>query len=155
MFGYMYIRTKPQSNTEKAMLQRLKPPKKNNPGYPFDMFFVDRNSIKQFKSEMLIGKLVKSICVARTIIISCLGLFRLAALYSRAPYKRNRNKKGTWCVCDRDHKFVVKGLFAIGICSQAIIAFPLSWWFMHKWLENYAYRISISWWVFVLAGLLA
>ncbi|HEV8507031.1 MAG TPA: hypothetical protein VGQ53_16585, partial [Chitinophagaceae bacterium] len=37
----------------------------------------------------------------------------------------------------------------------AIIAFPLSWWFMHKWLQNYAYRVTISWWVFVLAGVLA
>jgi putative ABC transport system permease protein len=38
---------------------------------------------------------------------------------------------------------------------SAIIAFPLSWWFMHKWLQNYAYRITIGWWVFVVAGLLA
>ena len=38
---------------------------------------------------------------------------------------------------------------------SAIIAFPVSWWGMHRWLQNYAYRVSIEWWVFILAGLLA
>ncbi len=38
---------------------------------------------------------------------------------------------------------------------SSVIAFPLSWWFMHKWLQNYEYRITINWWVFVIAGLLA
>ena len=38
---------------------------------------------------------------------------------------------------------------------SSVIAFPLSWWFMHKWLQNYQYRIAINWWVFVLAALLA
>jgi putative ABC transport system permease protein len=38
---------------------------------------------------------------------------------------------------------------------SSVVAFPLSWWFMHKWLQNYAYRISINGWVFVIAGILA
>src|SRR6266481_4706587 len=46
-------------------------------------------------------------------------------------------------------------LFHVLVFFSAIVAFPLSWWFMHKWLQSYEYRITISWWVFVLAGLLA
>ena len=56
-FGYMYIRTKPQSNTEKAIAKIETLIKNSNPGYPFDYVFVDQEFDKQFKSEMLIGKL--------------------------------------------------------------------------------------------------
>ena len=41
------------------------------------------------------------------------------------------------------------------VALASVLAFPLSWWIMHNWLEDFAYRISIQWWVFVVAGVLA
>jgi putative ABC transport system permease protein len=41
------------------------------------------------------------------------------------------------------------------ILISSVIAFPIAWWAMHKWLEDFAYRVSISWWIFFLSGILA
>jgi putative ABC transport system permease protein len=45
--------------------------------------------------------------------------------------------------------------FLLLVVIAAIISFPVAWWVMHKWLQDFAYRINISWWVFIIAGLVA
>jgi ABC-type antimicrobial peptide transport system permease subunit len=152
-FGYMYIRTKPQSNTEKAVSKIEEIIKNNNPGYPFDYVFVDDEFDKQFKSEMLIGKLSR-IFALLAIIISCLGLFGLAAYTAERRTKEIGIRKVLGASVTGITSLLSKDFLRLVFVS-AIVAFPISWWFMHKWLQNYAYRITISWWVFVLAGLLA
>ena len=77
-FGYMYIRLKSQANVERAVDKIQTVVKTNNPGYPFDYIFVDDEFDRQFKSEMLIGKLSR-IFALLAIVITCLGLFGLAA----------------------------------------------------------------------------
>jgi len=152
-FGYMYIRLKPQVNVEKAVAKIEAVIKTNNPGYPFNYVFADDEFDKQFKSEMLIGKLSQVFAVL-AIIISCLGLFGLAAYTAERRTKEIGIRKvlgasvaGITGLLSRD--------FLRLVLVSALIAFPLSWWFMHKWLQNYAYRISINWWVFIVAGFLA
>jgi putative ABC transport system permease protein len=152
-FGYMYIRLKPQVNVEKAVAKIEAVIKTNNPGYPFNYVFADDEFDKQFKSEMLIGKLSQVFAVL-AIIISCLGLFGLAAYTAERRTKEIGIRKvlgasvaGITGLLSRD--------FLRLVLVSAFIAFPLSWWFMHKWLQNYAYRISINWWVFIVAGFLA
>ena len=152
-FGYLYVRTKSQSNTEKAVSKIEAIIKNNNPGYPFDYVFVDDEFNKQFKSEMLIGKLSR-IFALLAIIISCLGLFGLAAYTAERRTKEIGIRKVLGASVTGITGLLSKDFLRLVFVS-AIIAFPLSWWFMHKWLQNYAYRITISWWVFVLAGLLA
>jgi predicted permease len=152
-FGYMYIRTKPQSNTEKAVARIETIIKNNNPGYPFDYVFVDDEFDRQFKSEMLIGKLSRVFALL-AIIISCLGLFGLAAYTAERRTKEIGIRKVLGASVTGITSLLSKDFLRLVFIS-AIIAFPLSWWFMHKWLQNYAYRVTISWWVFVLAGLLA
>jgi predicted permease len=152
-FGYMYIRTKPESNTEKAVARIETIIKNNNPGYPFDYVFVDDEFNRQFKSEMLIGKLSRVFALL-AIIISCLGLFGLAAYTAERRTKEIGIRKVLGASVTGITSLLSKDFLRLVFIS-AIIAFPLSWWFMHKWLQNYAYRVTIGWWVFVLAGLLA
>ena len=152
-FGYLYVRTKSQSNTEKAVSKIEAIIKNDNPGYPFDYVFVDDEFNKQFKSEMLIGKLSR-IFALLAIIISCLGLFGLAAYTAERRTKEIGIRKVLGASVTGIAGLLSKDFLRLVFVS-AIVAFPLSWWFMHKWLQNYAYRITISWWVFVLAGLLA
>jgi putative ABC transport system permease protein len=152
-FGYMYIRTKPQSNTEKAIAKIETLMKNSNPGYPFDYVFVDQEFDKQFKSEMLIGMLSR-IFALLAIIISCLGLFGLAAYTAERRTKEIGIRKVLGASVAGITSLLSKDFLRL-IFISAIVSFPLSWWFMHKWLQNYAYRITISWWIFALAGSLA
>ncbi len=152
-FGYLYIRLKPQINVEKAMTKIETTIKNNNPGYPFDYIFVDDEFNKQFKSEMLIGKLSRVFALL-AIIISCLGLFGLAAYTAERRTKEIGIRKVLGASVTGITGLLSKDFLRLVFIS-AVVAFPLSWWFMHKWLQNYEYRITISWWVFVIAGVLA
>jgi ABC-type antimicrobial peptide transport system permease subunit len=152
-FGYLYIRLKPQVNIEKAVAKIETTIKANNPGYPFDYIFVDDEFNRQFRSEMLIGKLSRVFALL-AVIISCLGLFGLAAYTAERRTKEIGIRKVLGASVTGITGLLSKDFLRLVFIS-AVIAFPLSWWFMNKWLQNYAYRISINWWVFVIAGLLA
>jgi putative ABC transport system permease protein len=152
-YGYMYIRLRPDVDNSEAMSAIASIVKKNNPGYPFDYIFVDDEFNNQFKTEMLIGKLSR-VFAFLAILISCLGLFGLAAYTA----ERRRKEIGIRKVLGASVTGIT-GLLSkdflqlVGI--SAMIAFPLAWWFMHDWLQDYSYRISISWWVFILAACIA
>jgi putative ABC transport system permease protein len=152
-YGYLYIRLKPQVNTEQAMAKIETIVKKNNPGYPFDYIFVDDEFNIQFKSETLIGKLSRVFALL-AIIISCLGLFGLAAYTAEYRTKEIGIRKVLGASVSGITGLLSKD-FLLLVFISAIIAFPLAWWGMHEWLQNYAYRVTISWWVFILAGVLA
>jgi ABC-type antimicrobial peptide transport system permease subunit len=152
-FGYLYIRTKPQINIEKAVAKITSVIKNNNPGYPFDYIFVDDEFNIIFKSEMLIGKLSRVFALL-AIIISCLGLFGLAAYTAERRTKEIGIRKVLGASVTGITSLLSKDFLWLVFIS-AVIAFPLSWWLMHKWLQNYNYRVTIDWWVFVIAGLLA
>jgi ABC-type antimicrobial peptide transport system permease subunit len=152
-YGYMYIRLKPNVNTEKAMAKTESIIKKNNPGYPFNYIFVDEEFNKQFKSEMLIGKLSRVFAVL-AIIISCLGLFGLAAYTAERRTKEIGIRKVLGANVTGIAGLLSKEFIQL-VGISAVIAFPLSWWAMHQWLQNYAYRVTISWWVFIVAGVTA
>jgi predicted permease len=152
-FGYMYIKVKPHANIEKAVASIESIIKRDNPAYPFNFIFVDDEFNKLFKSEMLIGKLSRVFALL-AIIISCLGLFGLAAYTAERRTKEIGIRKVLGASVTGITGLLSKDFLRLVLIS-AVIAFPLSWWFMHKWLQNYSYRVSINGWVFVIAGLLA
>lgn len=152
-FGYMYIRLKPGANTENAMARIESIIKKNNPGYPFDYTFVDEEFDRQFKSENLIGKL-SGVFALLAIIISCLGLFGLAAYTAERRTKEIGIRKVLGASVSGITGLLSKD-FLMLVSISAVIAFPLAWWGMEKFLQNYSYRVSIHWWVFVLAAAVA
>ncbi|MES2267350.1 MAG: ABC transporter permease [Bacteroidota bacterium] len=127
--------------------------KKYNPAYPFQYNFVDQAYAEKFKNEQRTGKIAFTFS-ALTILISCLGLFGLAAYMAenRAKEIGIRKVLGAGVVnlmqlLTRD--FVVLVLIAV------LIAAPIGWWAMSKWLQNFNYRIQISWTIFLYSGLVA
>ena len=152
-FGYMYVRLKKQADVEKAVANIETIVKSNNPGYPFNYIFVDDEFDRQFKSEMMIGKLSRIFAVL-AIIITCLGLFGLAAYTAERRTKEIGVRKVLGASVTGIAGLLSKDFLKLVILSS-VISFPVAWWFMHSWLQNYAYRITISWWVFILAAALA
>ena len=152
-FGYMYIRLKGTANAERAVDKIETVVKSNNPGYPFNYIFVDEEFDRQFKSEMLIGKLSR-IFALLAIVITCLGLFGLAAYTAERRTKEIGVRKVLGSSVAGIASLLSKEFLKLVILSS-VISFPLAWWFMHNWLQNYAYRTEIDWWVFIIAAVLA
>ena len=124
--------------------------KKDNPGYPFEYHFVNEDFNAIFHNEDLIGQLSRLFAVL-AILISCLGLFGLAAYMAERRVKEIGIRKvlgasvsGLTGLLSREF------LQLVGL--SVLIAFPLAWMIMGHWLRQYAYRIDIEWWVFLAAG---
>ncbi|MGF7037141.1 ABC transporter permease [Mucilaginibacter lappiensis] len=123
------------------------------PNRPYNYYFLDEFFDRQYRSEQRFGKLFFNFAVL-AIFISCLGLLGLA---SYSTLQRTR-EIGIRKVLGASVPGIVNLLsvdFLKLVIASFFIAMPLAWYFMHKWLQDFAYRIDISWWVFVLAGILA
>lgn len=127
--------------------------KKDNPGYPFQYKFVDEEYGKQFGTETLISELA-TVFALLAIFISCLGLFGLAAFTAERRSKELGIRKVLGATTT-GLAGLLSGEFLQLVCISCLIAFPLAWWVMNNWLNNYEYRVSIYWWVFIAAGICA
>src|SRR6202012_111873 len=124
---------------------------KNNPGYPFQYRFVDDQFNEEFKSEVQTSTL-SGIFATLAIIISCLGLFSLAAYTAERRIKEVGIRKVLGASVSGLAGLLSKDfLQLVGI--SCLVAFPVAWWIMHNWLQNYEYRINIHWWIFASAGI--
>ncbi|MNV04609.1 macrolide transporter ATP-binding /permease protein [compost metagenome] len=151
--GLLNIRTKAGIDLPQAIQQIEKIIVKNNPGFPFDYKFLDETFNSKFQAELFIQQL-SSVFAIISIIISCLGLFGLAAFATEQRAKEISIRK----VLGASVSGLIQMLnreFIILIGISCIIAFPIAWIFMNKWLADYAHHIAISWTVFVLSGLSA
>ena len=121
-----------------------------NPGFPFTFNFLDEAYRKQYETETRVSDLSKYFA-ALAIIISCLGLFGLAAFTAQKRQKEIGIRKVIGAsVSDITTMLSKDFLKLVGI--SLLIALPLSWWLMSTWLQGFAYRIHISVAVFVIAG---
>jgi ABC-type antimicrobial peptide transport system permease subunit len=127
--------------------------KKDNPAYPFAYTFIDQQFDELFKAEALIGKL-SGVFAGLAIFISCLGLFGLAAYTAERRTKEIGIRKVLGASVAGITRLLTKDFLRLVLLS-ALIAFPLAWWAMNKWLQGYTYRITISWWIFLAAGVAA
>jgi len=91
---------------------------------------------------------------ALAILIACLGLFGLAAYAAEQRTKEIGIRKVLGATVSNITAMLSKDFLKLVVIA-AIIAFPLAWWAMHSWLQDFAYRTTISWWVFIMAGVLA
>ncbi|MEO6722249.1 MAG: ABC transporter permease [Ferruginibacter sp.] len=149
----MYLRLKPQANTEKALAQIEGVMKKANPSYPFNYVFVDDQFNNMFRSEMLVSKLSR-LFATLAIIISCLGLFGLASYTAEQRTKEIGIRKVLGASVKGITGLLSKDFLQLVFVS-CLIAFPVAWWAMNNWLQNFQYRTSINWWIFIAAGVLA
>ena len=115
--------------------------------------FFDDEFEKLFKSETLIGRL-SGIFAFLAIFISCLGLFGLAAYTAERRTKEIGIRKVLGATVGGITTLLSKDFLKL-IFVSFLIAFPLAWYFMSRWLMDFAYRIQLNWLVFLAAGLLA
>ena len=151
--NYMYLRTNPEITTANMLSKVENVMKKHNPAFPFEYTFVDETFNAKFKSEQLIGTLSQLFALL-AILISCLGLFGLAAYTAEQRSKEIGVRKVLGASVSGIVKLLSKDfLKLVGI--SILLAIPIAWYFMRDWLQDYAYRIEINWWVFVIAGIAA
>ena len=151
--NFIYARTKEQRNVEEALAKIEAIMKKYNAAYPLEYKFVDDQFNQMFQNETLTSK-VSGIFAALAIIISCLGLFGLAAYTAEQRTKEIGVRKVLGASITGITKLLSKDFLRLVIIS-CLLAFPIAWWLMHNWLQNYEYRIEISWWIFLAAGITA
>jgi putative ABC transport system permease protein len=120
---------------------------------PFDYHFIDEDFDRKFHDEQFIGLLATFFgCLA--IFISCLGLFGLSAFMAEQRKKEVGLRKVLGASVSSIFTLLSKDFLMLVILSL-VIAFPIAYWIMHDWLQNFDYRIGISWYIFVGAALLA
>jgi putative ABC transport system permease protein len=124
--------------------------KKYDPSTPFTYQFVDDDYAKNFQNEERIGKL-SSCFAALAIFISCLGLFGMASFTAEQRIKEIGVRKvlgatvfNLWRLLSKD--------FVLLVVISLLISIPVSYYYMHQWLQGYQYRTEINWWVFALAA---
>jgi ABC-type antimicrobial peptide transport system permease subunit len=127
--------------------------KKYNPDYPFDYKFVDEAYAQKFDFEQRQGTLA-ALFAGLTIFISCLGLFGLATYMAENRIKEIGVRKVLGASVAGITTLLSKEFVTLVVISF-VIAAPLAYWGMSKWLMDYTYRVSIHWWVFASAGFLS
>jgi putative ABC transport system permease protein len=122
------------------------------PGDPFDYYFMDEYFDRQYHEEQQLAKVI-GFFAGLAIIIACLGLFGLAALATMQRTKEIGVRKVLGASVPRLVFLLSKDFVRLALIGNAF-ALPLAWWGTGKWLENYAFRIDISPWLFVFPTLL-
>ncbi|MDP4264632.1 MAG: ABC transporter permease [Bacteroidota bacterium] len=123
------------------------------PNRPFDYFFTDESFNKQYLSDERFGRLFLYFA-GLAIVISCLGLLGLASYTTTQRTKEIGVRKVLGASVGNLVGLLSRDFLKLVIIS-AVVAFPVAWWFMNKWLQDFAYRTHIGWWIFIIAGLLA
>ena len=122
-------------------------------GNPFEYFFADERYDQQYNQEQKLGNVfVASASIA--VLIACMGLFGLAAFSARQRVKEIGIRKVLGAGVADIAKLLSKD-FIILVIIAIVIASPIGWYAMNKWLQNFAYKTEIRWWVFIAAGFLA
>jgi len=122
--------------------------------YPEDDFsyaFLDESIAKFYKSEQNLSSLLKW-ATGLAIFISCMGLLGLVIYTTNQRTKEIGVRKVLGASVTQIVSLISKDFIQL-VLLASILAIPLSWWAMHKWLENFAYKTTVSWWVFVLSAL--
>jgi ABC-type antimicrobial peptide transport system permease subunit len=124
--------------------------RKYNPAYPFEYHFTDEDYARKFEETKRTATLT-GLFAGLTILISCLGLFGLAAYMAESRIKEIGIRKVLGASVMNVTSLLSKDFMLLVVISL-LIASPLAWWAMNSWLQDYHYRINIEWWVFALAG---
>ena len=127
--------------------------RKYNPAYPFEYHFIDEEYAKKFSDQQQTETLA-ALFAGLTILISCLGLFGLATYMAENRIKEVGVRKILGASVTSIAGLLSKDFVTLVVIS-IFIASPIAWYFMKQWLTGFEYRIQISWYVFVLAGVAA
>ena len=123
------------------------------PGNLFDYYFLDQHYNEQYANDQLFGKAF-SIFAGFAVFIACLGLLGLS-LFATAQRTKEIGVRKVLGASVGNIVLLLSRDFIGLVLLAFVIASPITWFIMHRWLQDFAYRIDIEWWVFVLAGALA
>jgi len=123
------------------------------PSMPFNYQFLDDAFDNMYRVEQRTGQLGLSFAII-AILIACLGLFGLVTYMTEQRIKEIGIRKVLGSTVSNLVAMLSKDFLKLVLVSM-VISIPIAWWAMQKWLQDFAYRIDISWWVFVSAGVIA
>ena len=142
------------SNDYKTLLSHVQNVwQKNLPGVPFTYAFLDSEIQKQYETEITLSQIINSFTIV-AILISCLGLFGLAAFSAEQRNKEIGIRKVLGASVTGIVGLLSKDFLKL-VLIAILIATPIAWWAMYKWLQAFAYKVTITWWMFAIAGLVA
>ena len=150
--GNLIVRIRPDKTAEtlaqiEGICQKL------NPNFPFTYAFTDQEYTRQYQSEQVVSKLSNYFAFL-AIFISCLGLFGLATFTAEQRTKEIGVRKVLGASVSSLIGLLSKDFLKL-VLIAILLASPIAWWAMHQWLQGFAYKIAIEWWMFALAGVLA
>jgi putative ABC transport system permease protein len=122
-------------------------------GQPFDYGFMDDQFNNLYNSEQHLGHISITFSLL-AIVIACLGLFGLVTYAAEQRTKEIGIRKVLGANVPSIVSMIVKDFLKLVIIAS-IFAIPVAWWGMNKWLQNFAYRVDFSWWIFLIATLFA
>jgi putative ABC transport system permease protein len=123
------------------------------PDHPFEYQFLDDHFKEVYRADQQVTTMITVLAIL-AIFISCLGLFGLASYSAEKRIKEIGIRKVMGASVQNLVSLLSRHFVRLVLWAN-LIAWPLAWYTIHRWLEDYAYRIPMSWWVFVLAGILA
>jgi len=126
---------------------------KYNPDYPFEYYLAAKSYSLKFEGQQDFG-LLAAVFAGLTIFISCLGLFGLAASMAENRVKEIGVRKVLGASVSAITALLSRD-FLKWVLISFVIASPPAWWIMHGWLQDFSYRVNLSWWIFSLAGIIA
>ena len=121
------------------------------PGYPFEYQFLDDHFNEVYKADNQVSQIV-GILAGLAIFISCLGLFGLASHSAEKRVKEIGVRKVLGATV-QNITLMLSGNFLKLVLIANVIAWPVAWYMVHSWLQDYAFRVDIQWWIFVVAGI--
>ncbi len=146
--GYVMVRAQP-GNTEATINALGKISHELNPAYPFNYSFLDNDLNNLYKGEQKMGNIFNLFAIL-AIFISCLGLYGLSAFMAEQRTKEIGVRKVLGASVF-NIVYLLSGKFTRLIVIAMVIAIPVSWWAINSWLKEFAYRINISWIIFLVA----
>lgn len=151
-FNYMMVHAKPGDigpllKSIEASWHKL------NPNEPFEYSFLDEDFQKNYDAENRLASIVSYFTLI-AILICCLGLFGLATFSAEQRIKEIGVRKVLGASVSGIVGLLSKDFMKLVVVA-ILIASPLAWYIMNKWLQDFAYRVNISWWIFIIAGIIA
>jgi putative ABC transport system permease protein len=154
MMGVSYLFANVDAKNTKKILSEMEDKwKQVAPAVPFDYSFLDKNFEAMYTDDQRLGN-VFGIFTVLSIFVGCLGLFGLSVYTAERRKKEIGVRKVLGASVGRLVNLLSREFVRL-VLVAAIIAFPIAWWAMNKWLEDFVYKITIEWWVFALAAMLA
>jgi putative ABC transport system permease protein len=123
------------------------------PAHAFRYRFLDNSFTAMYRSEQRVGKIAVAFAVL-AILIACLGLFGLVTYMAEQRMKEIGIRKVLGASVGSVMQLLSKDFLRL-VMIAFVIAAPIAWWVMHNWLEDFAYRVNLQWWVFAAAGSIA